>query len=136
MYLIVCADDRSGILFNHRRLSMDRVVREDILAHCAGKKLWVDEYTASQFDSGREQLTVDEDCLTKAGEREFCFVEREDLTAAEKPEGVVVYRWNRRYPADRHLPEGLLSGLTLSESRDFPGYSHEKITKEIYERRT
>jgi len=46
---------------------------------------------------------------------------------------VVCYRWNRHYPADQYFDIDLSAmGFALSESEDFPGKSHEKITREVY----
>ena len=48
---------------------------------------------------------------------------------------IVLYRWNRHYPSDvKWEPdlEGL--GFALTETTEFPGTSHEKITREVYVR--
>ena len=50
MILIACVDDRGGIAFNHRRQSSDSVVRNRILELTAGSRLWMNEYSAKQFD--------------------------------------------------------------------------------------
>ena len=43
----------------------------------------------------------------------------------------MLYRWNRRYPSDLKfdLP---LEGFTLRQRQEFAGYSHPKITEEVY----
>ena len=46
---------------------------------------------------------------------------------------VVLYKWNRVYPADQYFAMDL-SGWKLVETVEFPGSSHEKITEERYER--
>ena len=51
----------------------------------------------------------------------------------DRLEGLVVYRWNRAYPADVHLDLDL-SDFRLESGQDFPGSSHETITREIYRR--
>ena len=54
---------------------------------------------------------------------------------SEKVEALILYRWNRRYPFDRTLDfDPAENGLMLREVTEFVGYSHEKITKEIYEK--
>lgn len=133
MVLIVCLDEKHGMLFNHRRQSQDAVVREDILALSAGKTLWMNGYSAKQFPTDAP-ITVAEDCLTQAGAGEFCFIENLDaLPYAGQVEQVIVYQWNRRYPADFYFtlpldaPEWVLQQIT-----EFAGKSHEKITKEVY----
>ena len=49
MIAIVCLDDENGMLFNGRRQSRDRVVTERIALLAAGKKLWMNEYSAGLF---------------------------------------------------------------------------------------
>ena len=61
----------------------------------------------------------------------FCFVEGENLAGYEgKITEIVLYKWNRDYPADVFF-EVDLSKWRLEERKDFSGYSHEKITKEL-----
>ena len=77
---------------------------------------------------------VDRNFLEKAKEEDFCFVEGENLAGYEgKITEIVLYKWNRDYPADVFF-EVDLSKWRLEERKDFSGYSHEKITKEIYNR--
>ena len=45
MIAAVCIDDRGGMLFNHRRQSQDRLLREDLLAEAAGRPLWMNSYS-------------------------------------------------------------------------------------------
>ena len=53
----------------------------------------------------------------------------------EQTQKLVIYRWNRHYPADvRWDPDLDALGFVLRETTDFPGTSHEKITREVYER--
>ena len=53
----------------------------------------------------------------------------------EKIDKIIVYKWNRRYPADFYMDIPLIkNGWQLVENYDFKGYSHEKITEEVYER--
>ena len=44
---------------------------------------------------------------------------------------LTVYRWNRRYPADVFLDVDL-SGWRRVSCWEFPGHSHERISKEVY----
>ena len=48
-------------------------------------------------------------------------------------DSVILYKWNRVYPADQYFAMDL-SGWKLVETVEFPGSSHEKITEERYER--
>lgn len=42
MILTACVDDRMGMLFNHRRVSQDQKVNENILAMCQNKYLYME----------------------------------------------------------------------------------------------
>ena len=57
MILITCVDDKMGMLFNKRRQSMDSILRERVLKMCAGKKLWMNEYSRKD-KSGRRRLLL------------------------------------------------------------------------------
>lgn len=144
MKVIVCVDDGNGMLFNKRRQSQDRVLRDDVQKMTAGQKLWMNDYSARQFQEGSQTgenvtgvsetaaLIVAEDFLRQAGENDFCFVENEKLLPySDRITEVVVYRWNRSYPGDFHLDLDLKQ-WRLVQTTEFAGYSHEKITKEIY----
>lgn len=134
MIVIVALDDRGGMLFNHRRQSQDRLLRERILSMSAGSKLWMNHYTEKQFiDAGHcPQINVSDDFLSEAGPGEYCFVENEPVAPfLQWIEGLVVYRWNRKYPGDQKFDLSL-DGWQLQRTTDFQGSSHEKITEEVY----
>lgn len=131
MILIACVDDNLGLLFNGRRQSLDRVVRGRILQLAAGHKLWMNEYSRSQFEEGGE-ITVAADFMRQAGEGDYCFAENVDIAPyAGQVSKIILYRWNRVYPADVYF-DIPLAGWQLAQSTDFAGYSHENITEEIY----
>ena len=76
---------------------------------------------------------MDDNCLLTADENDFCFIEDESIIPyQEKIKELIVYKWNRVYPADVEFE--MPAGFALQSSMDFAGYSHEKITKEIYRR--
>lgn len=131
MHIIVCLDNRNGMLFNCRRQSQDKTLRAHILKTAGEKTLWMNAYSARQFENLPENIRVDENFLELAKPGEYCFVENYDvLPVADRMESCIVYRWNRLYPADTWFPEQLLKKLCSSE--DFPGNSHETITREVY----
>lgn len=133
MNIIVCIDDEYGMLFNHRRQSRDRLLRERILMLTKGKKLWMNLYSAKQFEEEcADNIIVDEDFIHNAGNGEYCFVETEYITKhIPKIEKIILYRWNRRYPSDFKFALDL-SDWTMESTFEFAGSSHEKITEEIY----
>lgn len=135
MIIAVCIDGRGGMLFNRRRQSQDLAQREDLLRFCGGRRLWIAPYSAPLFGE-REGISVDEEFLTKAGAGEVCFVEDRPIApAAEQIEAMVLYDWDRAYPADVHLDfDPAAEGFVLREEQSFAGTSHERIIRKIYER--
>ena len=133
MILMACVDGRNGMAFNCRRQSRDRAVRADLLAEVGEACLWVSGATARQFPAEEQsRLCVDESFLEKAGPGEPCFVEDRSVAPfAGRVERVVLYRWGRAYPADLYWDLSL-EGWTLARREEFPGSSHEIITKEVY----
>ena len=137
MKVIVVIDDKNGLLFNQRRQSQDRIIREKILSIIQGRKLWMNAYSHRQFKdepvSGR--IAEAEDCLDHAGEAEYCFTEGQKLQPyQEKISELILFKWNRRYPADTFLDLDLTDGKwKLTYTEDLIGSSHKKITMEVYE---
>lgn len=133
MIAIVCVDDKNGMMFNHRRQSQDRVLREHVLQEAKDASVWMNAYSAKQFaDVNPARLTVCEDFLEQAGNGEICFVEDRDLRPyLDRIEEIILYQWNRAYPADFRF-EVDLSRWKLEETEEFSGSSHEKITRERY----
>lgn len=137
MFIIICVGDKGGLGFNGRRQSSDRVLREDMLHMTQGKRLWMNPYSASQFEPEvQQQISIAEDFLNWAEEGDYCFVERQwPALEMNKVDGIVLYRWNRHYPADESFDLDLLAdGWKLVDKQEFAGYSHEKIEREIYSR--
>lgn len=137
MTVMAVVDDRMGLCFHGRRQSQDRVLRAKLLALSAGTRLWMNGYSAKQFakDPGTEGIAVAEDFLSRAGAGEVCFVEQGSVAeAAASVERLYLFHWNRAYPADEFFDLPLSPGWRMTESEEFPGSSHEKITMEVYER--
>ena len=133
MILIVCIDDAGGMMFNHRRQSQDRVLRARLSELAGDAKLWVTPYTARQFEEGARICVSDAPWLD-AGVGEYYFAEDGEVSL-NRAEKVYLYRWNRLYPADRKFDCDLAAaGFSLCHSEDFAGYSHEKITEELYKK--
>ena len=133
MHVIVCLDDRNGMLFHHRRQSRDRAVVADIMQHLGKETLYLRPFSLPLFQGWELNLVVDEQALGHAGPGSFCFVEGKPLKPWEpRIERLILYRWNRRYPGDTYFDLSLEFPWRLESQWDFPGYSHKKITKEIY----
>lgn len=133
MKIIVCIDDNKGMLFNKRRQSQDNNLREDIINNLNGSRLLMNEYSYKQFkDTQQDHIIVDETFLSTVAEDDYCFVENLKLSPyQEKISELIIYHWNRNYPADTYFDIDL-SQWELITTIEFAGNSHEKITKEIY----
>ncbi len=132
MIVIVCIDDDNGMMFNKRRQSRDRAVIEDILSMAGEKTIWIQKFSAPLFEKFEKNVMIDDEFFDKAKEGEFCFVENcSILPVLERVEKIVVYRWNREYPADLYFDVDL-SQWNVGDSSEFQGFSHERIVKEIY----
>lgn len=133
MTIVVCVDDLGGILFNRRRVSSDRAVISDILKMTEQHPLRIREYSANLFPDNAAVYVAD-DYLMGANKGDYLFLE--DVIADGiwgKAERCVVYHWNRLYPSDVKFPlEELLERGKLESSVTFEGYSHSRITREVY----
>ena len=136
MKVIVCLDDKLGMIFNGRRQSRDRRVTEDVLRCTEGKRLYISAFSKKLFEGSEDAYILDEDMLSIAQSKEYCFVENMALEPyISRVEELIIYRWNRLYPADMRFDIDLgAEGFSLEDTVEFEGYSHEKITKEIYRR--
>ena len=132
MKVIVCLDERFGMLFNQRRLSRDRKVIEDICYRT--KRLYVSRFSETLFCDAPIEICMDEEFLEKAKIGEVCFVENRLLMQyIDKIEELVVYQWNRSYPSDMKIDIPLQEWNKISEE-DLEGFTHEKITRQVYVR--
>ena len=114
MIVILCLDDKKGMMFNNRRQSKDKFVIQDILKLVESK------------------LIIDDNFLNNAAEEDYCFVENNNLKDfSEKIEKIIVYKWNRIYPSDLKL-EITIQDWNLIGRFEFVGNSHDKITREVY----
>lgn len=135
LYLIACVEDRMGMLFNHRRVSQDKAVCKNIIDMCGNQKIYIQEYSSvlfKEYDSDNIKIVKDFSSANLSGQ--FVFAENPESVKEEMLEKIILYRWNRKYPADQFFPIDL-TGWKLSETDEFAGNSHEKITKEIYVRK-
>ena len=137
MTIAVCLCDRGGMLFNNRRQSRDRILIADLIELASGHKFFISNFSLKLFDNYLDRVTVSENPLSEAEKSDFVFVENLALAPMfDKIDKMVIYRWNRAYPADFYLdmpPEN--NGFELKSTVDFEGSSHEKITKEIWQRK-
>lgn len=131
MKLIFCIDDKKGMMFFGKRQSQDSVLREWILNHTAGSKLWMSSYSAKQFKDLTGYI-VDDDYSTKATVGDYCFIEDKGYSLDDVTE-IILCHWNRKYQADKVFDIDLKAeGFKRTDSIDIKGSSHDKITIETY----
>lgn len=136
MEIIVCLDDYGGMLFNSRRQSRDRLLIEDIISNLGNKKLYIYEYSQILFEAYEGKYEITDDFFAINDDNCICFIENIDVKPyIDQISAVTVYNWNRVYPRELVFDINLeKEGFSLMSSREFKGYSHDKIRKEVYER--
>lgn len=131
MKVIVCLDDNKGLLFNNRRQSRDRLVTEDIIKNLNGEKLFILPFSEKLFEGFDNICCVDCDYFSNTLSDDTFFVENVSLSEFSNIDSVIIYKWNRVYPADFYCDIDF-NEFSLIEESEFKGNSHEKITKQIY----
>ncbi|MDO4543906.1 MAG: ribonuclease Z [Clostridia bacterium] len=133
MVAIICVDPNNGMMFNRRRQSRDRAVLDAIMEQVRALPLAVSEYSARLF---LPEYADKVDVCSDFTDRPLCFFEDFDPAPfKDRICALVLFRWDKVYPADTYLPfEPLEEGFMLDEISQFVGTSHEKITMEVYSR--
>lgn len=131
MTLIFCVDNNYGLMFNKRRQSRDSAVLEDIKNSFAGKKIYISQYSEKLFSEEGVDYTVCDNFEIQDG---ICFVEdKYNPDLLTKADQIILYNWNRLYPADVHLDfQIILDNFKLAENLIFKGSSHTEIERERY----
>ena len=98
--------------------------------------LCLDDRNGMTFN-GRKQSRdrlVTENMENLQQEGEYRYLEQwDDTIDLDEIDDIIVYRWNRKDPADHYCPIDF-SYWEIVEEIEFPGYSHEKITRQTYRR--
>ena len=140
MIVYIAVDQKNGMMFNHRRQSQDRIMRENMLKDCAGSPLWMNSYSKKLFIPEENallppHLVVDDDFLSKAVADTHCFVENCSLTEwKDNIDSIILYKWKKQYPADFYFDTSVLDGMKRFSVTKFPGSSHDVIIKEVWKR--
>ena len=143
MTLIMCVDPNNGYLFNERRQSRDQAVLRRILS-MPFRVLKMEYRSYNMLDSyahicrqkpRAKRMTMHPGAMLMSAEDAY-FNEFQDpsdmLQAASR---VILFRWDKTYPADRHLPDLKASpDWRLVSVETFKGFSHEEIQEETYEK--
>ena len=134
MKLIVCLDDRMGMMFNHRRQSRDRLLIDDLEKLVGDRKVYMMPYSEGLFLKNNVRYILTDTPFTDADREDYCFIETVDPTSYMRSvTEIVIYHWNRHYPADLYFTFDM-KGFTLTQTAEFAGSSHEKITREVWKR--
>ena len=130
MKVIVCIDEKNGMLFNNRRQSRDSKVIENILEMTKNSKLYITSFSKNLFID--KNVNIEDNFLEKVGKEEYIFLENIDISKIQNNiTELIVFNWNRHYPADTFLEISLEKFKVISKE-EFVGSSHDKITKTIY----
>ena len=135
MTVIFCLDENKGMLFNDRRLSRDAMVFEDIKTYLTGT-LKINSFSEKLVAASGINYEIFKYFVTNSDLESFYYIEnisvKENL---DKIDRIIVYWWNRKYPSDTKLDfDPLECGYKSTSVYEFVGKSHEKITREIFER--
>lgn len=126
MILVVCIANNNGIMFNKRRVSKDALLIERLKSKIGENKIYLSNYSKELFYDFNNITHNIEDIK----ETDFYFLEDEKIPNLKINE-IIVYKWNRDYPADKFWELSLNEYKLISEE-DFAGNSHERITEIIY----
>ena len=132
MKMILCLDDNNGMLFNGRRQSRDRALIEDVFNNLIEEKLNIFEFSKTLFLEYEDKI-----CIVNGLEDDGAyFIENLDITPfLSNITEVVVYKWNRVYPADFYCVIDFPALFFAAEQTELKGNSHEKITKIIWRKK-
>lgn len=135
MVIIACIDEKGGMLFNNRRQTKDRELIKHIVQLVGDRKLWINSFSSQLFSEYIDRnICVDDNFELKIKEDEYCFIENiSPNSLIDKADKVILYNWNRHYPADKFWDVSL-EEFEIASCQDIPGSSHEKITERIYVR--
>lgn len=136
MKLVICIEDRGGMLFNKRRVSRDKLMIADFAEYAGDSTVFIEPYSEELFSEASLNMIISENPMKFAEDGDFVFIERQEPRAfAEAAKEIVIYKWGRRYPFDTSMnfsPEEL--GFKLESTFEFRGNAHEKITREVYKK--
>lgn len=127
MTVIIALDDKDGYTLFGKRLSRDRKMIDDIAS--SFQKVYVFLCSANLFEG--KNAEVIETIPEELPDNEALFLETNQIPAAA--DTLIVYRWGKKYPSDTKYNPAKYRWY-LKESKDFEGYSHPKMKKEVYKK--
>ncbi len=135
MKIIICIDERLGFSFNGRRQSRDRALTRDIVNSANGRRIIIEKHSALLFEEAgialSENNIIIKDSYSEVADGDIVFLENfADESFLLLADELVLYSWNRHYPATKKLDRAFLeANFELCESFEFSGNSHEKLTR-------
>ena len=136
MNVFICVDDNNGMLFNGRRQSRDEAVVKDILEFAGNDNIWMRSNSSKLFLANPDRILIEDNLLKDTLKYGYCFLENVPLKSyQDRIDNLIVYSWNRAYPADTYLDVDLITDWETIDTKEFGGKSHEKITRKIYRRK-
>ena len=137
MKLIVCTDNRGGMMFFNRRSARDRYAIDDIIRDAAEKRILIAPYSEKLFKEQGGEYTILPDPLGAAEADDFVFIEdRSARPYLKKIDSITVYSWDLPYPFDQSFDiDPLTEGFELSEVTEFKGHAHDLVKKSVYTRK-
>lgn len=129
MKIIACVDNRLGMMFNHRRVSFDRYIVDDLQDLLDREPIIVNADLACKIN---KKLSVQISNTITIDTDKYQWIENFNLSNYQyEITDLILYYFNRDYPYDIEL--GIdLSLYEIHNRKDFKGYSHDKITRIIY----
>ena len=127
------------MMFNNRRQTKDRMVIQKIKKKKKNNFLHLSEYSKPLFQ-GEDNLIEfgtrwRNEVIIKGEESDYFFIEDSRPKDYECIiHRIILFCWNKTYPADSFFDIDL-NNYEQKEEIEFEGYSHEKISMKIYDRR-
>ena len=95
MTVILCIDERGGMMFGGKRQSRDRILRGRIIEKTKDARLVMNAYTASQFEEEVPNGVTAENVFETAGENDYVFIENIDISPYDALiDSFIIYKWN------------------------------------------
>lgn len=128
MTIILCLDDKNGLSFNNRRQSRDRILIEDVIKY---DNVYILKHSQSLF--AERSVNIVNDVNELPADAVYFHEITDPKNIINQFDTVIIYRWNRHYPSDIQFELQTHLYNKISEE-EFEGSSHDKITKEIYQK--
>lgn len=143
LHVILCVGKRGEVLFNKRRVSQDAVAVEKIKEIAAAEgPIYMTPYSAKLFKSTKNGIIQNDTPMGAAPDGACCFIENtlyELFTFRDRIRKITIFRWDKVYPIEETFDierfldrSGYAIGEVMQPIEEFPGNSHEIITKETY----